>query len=123
MAWGISCAWPGAKRNATARPEPSAITQAFVPKPAARPAKRLSRHKAPAAREAIEAAEAKLLFALQPRLQPDQTGLLGADDRGFARLHIIGVASRYAHVPDRALVVAADGSQLRMADAIYWAGH
>ena len=30
---GASCAWPGARAKATARPWPSAITQAFVPKP------------------------------------------------------------------------------------------
>src|SRR4051794_6512325 len=30
-ACGSSCAWPGARMNATARPSPSAITQALVP--------------------------------------------------------------------------------------------
>src|SRR4051794_30305164 len=32
-ACGSSCAWPGARMNATARPSPSAITQALVPYP------------------------------------------------------------------------------------------
>jgi len=30
-AWGSSWAWPGARMKATARPSPSAITQALVP--------------------------------------------------------------------------------------------
>src|SRR3954466_7328455 len=33
MACGRSCAWPGARMKATARPSPSAITHALVPYP------------------------------------------------------------------------------------------